>query len=107
MKFIILSITFHVVASICLKSGALYLRDFTILSIMTNFLYLTSLFFLFLQALTWQYALKKFNLGYAYMFTSLYYPIILLASLFLFNETVTFGNIAGTFIIITGLSLAK
>jgi drug/metabolite transporter (DMT)-like permease len=107
MILIILSIVFHVLATICLKFGALHNEEYTILAITTNIFYLLSLLSLFLQALTWQFTLRKFNLSHAYMYTSLYYPFILIFSYFVFKETITLGNIAGTIIIFIGITLPK
>jgi multidrug transporter EmrE-like cation transporter len=107
MKLIILSIIFHVLATICLKFGAIHNEEYTIPAIATNTFYLLSLFSLFLQALTWQFTLRKYNLSHAYMYTTLYYPLILLFSYFVFNESITFGNLVGTIIIIIGITFPK
>ncbi len=107
MRYIFLSILFHVCASVALKFGALNLSSFSLVNVLTNIFYLLALFFLFLQALSWQQSLRYFNLSHAYMFTSLYYPIILLASYFIFRESLTHGNFFGTTIIISGLLLTK
>lgn len=107
MRYILLSVLFHVCSSVALKFGALNLGSFSLLNVLTNVFYLLALFFLFLQALSWQHSLRHFNLSHGYMFTSLYYPIILLASYFIFSESLTLGNIAGTAIIISGLLLTR
>ena len=39
------------------------------------------------------------------MFNSLYYPLILLISFFIFKEDISWGNILGTAIIIFGLMI--
>jgi len=83
--------------------GALSMSHYTISSILSNYYYILSLFFLFLQAMVWQFALKKYKLNHAYMFTSLYYPLLLLSSYFVFQEEITVGNIIGTAVIISGL----
>lgn len=106
MKLIFLSIIFHVLASIFLKFGSLSLGGYNVLEIVTNPYYIISLFFLFLQAIVWQFTLKRYNLNFAYSFTSLYYPLILLSSFFIFNENITIGNVIGTFIIVVGLILS-
>jgi drug/metabolite transporter (DMT)-like permease len=92
---------------VALKFGALSLGGFSVVNVLTNIFYLLALFFLFLQAFSWQQSLRRFNLSHAYMFTSLYYPFILLASYFIFSESLTLGNIAGTAIIITGLLFTR
>lgn len=107
MIFLFLSILFHVLASVLLKFGAVEISEFNLISILTNVFYLLSLFFFFLQAIAWQYSLKKYSLNYAYMFTSLYYPLILGASYFIFKESISIGNILGTLIIGFGIAFSK
>jgi len=107
MKFILFAILFHVFASVFLKLGSMNLTSFSFLSVVTNYFYLSSLLFLFFQAICWQLALKVYDLSYAYLFTSLYYPFILMASYLIFEETITQGNLLGAFLIILGLILNK
>lgn len=107
MFAIILSLIFHLCASFFLKSGALSMTEYTLISVLTNYYYWTSIFFLFLQAIAWQIALKNFSLNYAYMFNSLYYPMVLLLSYFVFSEYISFANLFGTMLIIVGLILSK
>jgi|LSQX01.2.fsa_nt_gb drug/metabolite transporter (DMT)-like permease len=105
MFLIFTSILFHVFASVFIKYGALSMDNFTLYDIITNYHYFIALFFLFLQALSWQLVLKKYKLSTAYMFNSLYYPLILLISFFIFKEDISWGNILGTAIIIFGLMI--
>jgi multidrug transporter EmrE-like cation transporter len=107
MWLIALTILFHLFASVFLKTGAIYMDEYAVLQIISNKFYWLSIFFLFLQAITWQLALKKYSLNYAYMFTSLYYPAILIISFFVFSEDLTIGNILGTVLIVFGLILSK
>lgn len=83
------------------------MESYSLSYILTNYFYFASLFFLFLQALSWQFALKKYDLHRAYVFMALYYPLILIASYFLFDEHLTSGNIAGVILIIGGLSIRQ
>ena len=103
MRYLILSILFHAAASILLKFGALSIEYFSILEVATNGFYLLSILFLFLKAIVWQLSLKTYNLNYAYLFTSAYYPIILFVSYLVFKESITFGNIVGTVLIVIGI----
>lgn len=103
MKYIILSILFHAAASILLKFGALSIEHFSILNVATNGFYLLSILFLFLKAIVWQLCLKTYNLNYAYLYTSAYYPIILFVSYIVFHESITIGNILGTLLIVIGI----
>lgn len=100
-----MSILFHAVASILLKFGSLSIENFSVIEVVSNGFYLLSITFLFLKAIVWQLSLKTYNLSYAYLFTSAYYPIILLVSHFVFKESITIGNIIGTLLIIIGVLL--
>jgi multidrug transporter EmrE-like cation transporter len=105
MKFIMIAILFHACASVFLKYGAIKMEGYTLHFIISNYFYFASLLFLLFQAISWQFALKKYDLHHAYVFMSLYYPFILVASYFIFNENITIGNMAGVVLIIGGLSL--
>lgn len=107
MIFIVCAILFHACAAVLLKYGAIHMETYSLSYIATNYFYFASLFFLFLQALSWQFALRKYDLNRAYVFMSLYYPLILFTSYFFFNENITTGNIAGIVLIIGGLSLRQ
>jgi multidrug transporter EmrE-like cation transporter len=107
MIFIICAILFHVCASVLLKYGAINMESYSLPYIVTNYSYIASIIFLFLQALSWQFALKKYDLHQAYIFMGLYYPLILIASYFLFDEKLTTGNLAGVILIIGGLSIRQ
>lgn len=103
MKYIILSVLFHVIASVLLKLGAISIENFSIIEIALNGFYILSIVFLFLKAIVWQISLKHYDLNFAYLFTSAYYPIILLLSFFMFDEKITLGNIIGTLFIVLGI----
>ena len=107
MIFILLAVIFHASAGILIKYSALSMESYSLSNIITNYLYYASLSFFFLQALSWQFALKKYDLHNAYIYMSIYYPLILLASYFLFDEKITVGNIAGIILIMGGLSLRQ
>jgi drug/metabolite transporter (DMT)-like permease len=90
-------------ASLFNKYAALFLNVHGPASTFRNpFLYAT-VAMLGLQTIAWQTALRHFPLSLAYMLMSLSYPLILLLSFLFFGERITTGNIAGTFIIMTGV----
>ena len=74
-----------------------------LLSMFFNFWILSAFFGGFISALSWMAALNKFELSYAYPFTSLSFVFILLLSSFLFNETLTLHKIIGSAFIILGV----
>ena len=67
---------------------------------------LSGLFAGFLAALCWMAALSKFQLNYAYPFTSLSFVLVLLLSAYVLKEPVTVGRVAGVALIIAGTVVA-
>jgi multidrug transporter EmrE-like cation transporter len=62
----------------------------------------------FLASVFWSIALTKFELSFAYPFTSLSFIIVFFASVALFKESFTYPKLFAIFLIITGLiMLAK
>lgn len=57
----------------------------------------------FVASLFWMAAMTKFEISYAYPFTSLSFVLVFLISIFLFGETVTFGKVIGLSLIIAGV----
>jgi len=100
--FIWLSLGFQSLSVIFGKSAALSLGEFNISNIIHSFLYIISMLCLGLQAITWQIALRKFPLFYAYFFMSAIYPLLLVFSYFFFDEKITLMNIIGSIVIVTG-----
>jgi len=101
--FIILSIICQSVSVAIGKKAALSMSGYTFYNVITNPYYIISLFILGLQAIFWQLALKQYNLSFAYLFTSLIYPIILIISYFIYNENISMNNIIGSLIIVVGV----
>ena len=101
--FIFLSLIFQSIAIIFGKYASLKIVKFNIYNIITNKYYILSLLFFGLQAITWQLTLRKFPLFFAYLFMSLIYIIILLASYYLFKEQISLFNILGSIIIVFGV----
>lgn len=68
---------------------------------------LSSLTAAFLAFLCWVAALTKFELSYAYPFTSLSFVFVLLISAVLFSESVTLFKLLGLVLIIVGVILGS
>lgn len=64
--------------------------------------YVGSLGALMIQALVWQQALKRYPLSVAYPFMSAVFLIIPAVSFFVFDETISAGQIAGAGLIAAG-----
>jgi multidrug transporter EmrE-like cation transporter len=103
----ILGVVFlQAMTNIFLKSAALSMESYSLLSILTNVLYLISLFLFFGRAVFWMQALKHVPLGLAYTVRSLGYIILLCVSYFYFNETITLMNVFGCGLIVFGIILS-
>ena len=59
----------------------------------------------FLAALLWLNVLARLDLRLAYPIISLTFPLVLLASVLLFGEAVTWQKVAATGLIVAGLSI--
>jgi multidrug transporter EmrE-like cation transporter len=57
----------------------------------------------FIAAVSWMAALTKFDVTYAYPFTSLGFVLVLLLGAFIFGETLTIYKVAGIVLIIFGI----
>lgn len=57
----------------------------------------------FIAVLSWMVALTKFDITYAYPFTSLGFVLVLILGSFFFGEAITFAKIAGIVLIIAGI----
>lgn len=64
--------------------------------------YIGSLAALMVQALVWQQALKRYPLSVAYPFMSAVFLIIPAVSYFVFDETISIGQIVGAVLIAAG-----
>jgi multidrug transporter EmrE-like cation transporter len=61
----------------------------------------------FLAFLCWAAAMTKFELSYAYPFTSLSFVLVLISSAVLFRESVTLPKVIGLALIITGIVISS
>jgi multidrug transporter EmrE-like cation transporter len=103
--YVFFAIIFQASSGILAKYAAVSLNDVALIFLVTNAFYLSSLLCLALQAIVWQMALKHYDLSFIYPFISLVNFIILVSSYLLFNESITFANIAGLVIISCGVCL--
>jgi drug/metabolite transporter (DMT)-like permease len=61
----------------------------------------------FLAAMAWILAISKSQLSYAYPFMSLSFVIVMMFSYLLFNETLNWQKIIGTFVIMLGVVIVS
>ena len=61
----------------------------------------------FLAGLSWMAAMTKFELSYAYPFTSLAFVLVLLLSVVLFHETITAPKLLGVIVVVVGVIIAS
>lgn len=57
----------------------------------------------FLAGVSWMLAMTRFEISYAYPFVSLNYIIVLIASILLFNESISLAKVVGTALVIAGV----
>ena len=101
--FIILSIIFQAISLLLMKFAAVSMEEYSLSTIIKNHFYILSIFTLFLQALFWQFSLRRLKLIIAYCYSSLIYVVMLISSSLFFKETITLQNLFGVAIIITGV----
>jgi multidrug transporter EmrE-like cation transporter len=102
-SYIILAVVFQSLGGIFGKYAVLSLSTISISAILTNSFYILSLVCLFLQAVVWQQALRRFPLSVAYPCISITNFIVLFSSAVLFHENVTWVNIIGLILVTTGI----
>lgn len=61
----------------------------------------------FLASLAWMAAMTRFELSYAYPFTSLNFVAVLVLSVWLLGETLTLSKVAGVGLIVLGTLIAS
>jgi len=98
--YVLLAVIFQAFAVILVKKASPQIQSLDVLSI---FLFAIALLCLFCQAIVWQQALKHFDLYWAYLWMSLLYPLLLLSSVFIFQEEIKYTTIIGAFIIVGGV----
>jgi len=76
-------------------------------SMLFNLWIMLSIIFTLLSGLSWMIAMTKFEISYAYPFTILGFVAVMVLSHFLFNESLNFYKVLGTFIIIIGILIVS
>ena len=66
-----------------------------------------SLFLTLLSGLSWMIAMTKFDISYAYPFTTLGFVLVFLFSIFLFHEPLTWQKTIGLFFIVAGIIISS
>ena len=72
-----------------------------------NVYILLSIFFTLLSGLSWMIAMSRFDISYAYPFTSLGFVLILFFSVILFHEEINIYTITGTLFIVIGIFIVS
>ena len=76
-------------------------------SMLFNPYIIISLILTLLAGVTWMIAMTKFDISYAYPFTTLGFVFVFIFSVFLFNEPVNWQKIVGLCFIIMGLIISS
>jgi len=76
-------------------------------SMLFNPYIITSLVLTLLAGVTWMIAMTKFDISYAYPFTTLAFVFVFVFSVILFNEPVNWQKIVGLGFIIVGLIISS
>jgi drug/metabolite transporter (DMT)-like permease len=102
---LVLSIAFQTGSIAFGKIAAVSMVHFRPADVLANGFYFLSLACLGLQAITWQIALARYPLSYAYAAMSVVYVNVLLLSAFALHETITPANAIGSLLIISGVTM--
>ena len=105
VAWIALSVLFQSISAALGKQAALASLNTGGWSLVLNPWYAGMLFALFLQALCWILALKRFPLSVAYPFMSTVFGLNLLWARLIFNEPVSMTQIAGIAVIMAGVAI--
>ena len=100
---LIIPVIFLAAGQISAKTGSLILASSDLIRI--NPFLLLSYFFLILRGLSWVIIIKHIDLSAAYPVMSINYIIVLFTANILFKESITFFNLAGSFLISAGILL--
>lgn len=78
-----------------------------ILHLFTDFWVLSSFAGAFIAAVSWMAALTKFDVTYAYPFTSLGFVFVLVLGALIFGEAVTVAKVLGIILIVAGIIVSS
>ena len=76
-------------------------------SMLFNPYIMLSILLTLLSGLSWMIAMTKFDISYAYPFTTLGFIFVFIFSIFLFNEPVTWQKVIGLIFIIVGIIITS
>lgn len=82
-------------------------RIFFLLALVFNPWIISGMVGAFLAMLSWMAAMTKFELSYAYPFTSLAFVLALIFSAVLFHEVMTVPRVLGVVLIVAGIIVAS
>lgn len=115
--YLFLAISFGVVSQLIIKwkmsdyafddYNTIYDKFFLAFSMLINPYIIISLILTLLAGMTWMIAMTKFDISYAYPFTTLGFVFVFLFSVILFNEPVSWQKIVGLGFIIVGLIISS
>lgn len=106
-SFVFITVFSTVVSQVLFKYGVKSLQGLGVsaysLTTLINPFILGGLFFSVLSIVAWMVALSRLNLSTAYPFMSLTFPLVLICSIFFFNEPVSLMRWTGVALIMAGL----
>jgi len=115
--YIFLSIIFAVSSQLIIKwqmsqhdlSGSLSMVDkfYYALTMLVNPFILLSILFTLLSGLSWMIAMSKFDISYAYPFTTLGFVLVFGFSILLFNEPFSWQKLLGLIFIVVGIIITS
>jgi len=115
--YLFLAIAFGVMSQLIIKwkMSEFNFNDYTTMydkfafsfSMLLNPYILLSLGLTFLAGVTWMIAMIKFDISYAYPFTTLGFVFVFIFSVILFHEPVTWQKVIGLGFIIVGLIISS
>ena len=115
--YIFLSIAFAVSSQLIIKwkMSSFSFNDYPTMSdkfafafsMLFNPYIIASLIFTLLSGLSWMIAMTKFDISYAYPFTTLGFVFVLIFSVILFGEVINWWKIIGLIFIIIGLIISN
>ena len=111
--YILLTVTFAVTSQMIVKWQMKYYSFENYSTILEKFYFaskllinpyiLVSIFLTLLSGLSWMIAMTKFDISYAYPYTSLGFVLILVCSYYFFGETLSIYKIVGVSCIVLGI----
>jgi multidrug transporter EmrE-like cation transporter len=111
--FIILTVVFAVSSQLIIKwqmsqysfssANTIFEKFYYALGLLQNPFILSSIALTLLSGLSWMIAMSKFEISYAYPYTSLGFILVLLFSHIFFNEPITVYKFFGVLLIVVGI----